>query len=167
MGKVYSGTMVFRLCSSFAEAIEAGSPRECLIKFAPTTGRLFCNASSRPVVTLTTKDGTPIELGELPSNGSLVLEDVPALLQEMVQRDLVSGAEEAFGIKATWEYVASAGGVATNKINLFYWVRPGLLLCVGCRFGFPSPLANGGFVCHDHDIRPGGCDLNPLTPVTT
>ena len=117
MGKVYSGMLVFRLCAGFAEAIEANSPRECLIKFAPLVGRLFCNSLSRPVVTLTTKDGTPIELGELPTNGSLVLEDVPALLQEMVETDLVSGKEECFGIKAEWEYVASAGGVAPNKIN--------------------------------------------------
>ena len=61
--------------------------------------------------------GEKIELGELPSNGTLVLEDAPALLQEMVETDLVSGAEEAFGIKAEWEYVAATGGVAPNKIN--------------------------------------------------
>jgi len=118
MGKVYSGTMVFRLCSGFQEAIEANSPRECLVKFAPLQGRLFCNSLSRPIVTLTTKEGEKIELGELPTNGSLVLEDAPAALQEMVQRDLVSGKEKCFGIAASWEYVGGErAGVAPNKIN--------------------------------------------------
>ena len=118
MGKVHTGMLVFKLCAGFAAAIEANSPREALVKFAPTVGRLFCTSLTRPVVTLLPKEGEPIEWGELPTNGNLVLEDAPAALQEMVQRDLVSGKEKAFGIAATWEYVGGvAAGVAPNKIN--------------------------------------------------